>query len=414
MLANRNLVAKSLLFFLIAFLGQTSAQDYLPTPDFGRGALEEAAPEMETLLQLEWDDGKLKLRRDWEERLKAKRKEDGIDEGEKEEMVEKLVEQGLPADEAEKMAEQLLERDINPFDRRRNLRNLGGRNNSALDKAFFAIASKNGSRSSGSSGSNERRQLRFSSQSLAGETNLNSENIQFKFTELDGNQRDFVLTDNGEGKLKFEFTFDELYLRFLQKEEGRTQLICIVNDKAYTYAGDSFSDFEKRNPQVAEELLFPLLDRFGIKKPIRATDPDVLSNAIARLQNLAGANSEELERLLEELGSKNYQTRIEASEALSEGYDQWSARIKEYSTNPELSVEARFRLKEIIDSQVESEASAMITNERLLESPEFLVTALEFADAQQKTLVVKQLEKVTGESHGTNVEAWKDWLETNK
>lgn len=396
-MSSNNLVAALFLILSISLTGPTSAQDNTPQLDFGSGALEEAAPEVEKLLQLAWDGDNLTLKRDWDQRLNKGNKKPA---DELKEMIKELVQKGVPEVHAAQLAEH-------------TIAGVGGKK-SEVEKAFFAVGSKFGLRSSGSSGGGNRRKIHFSNESLSGTANLSPDRVRFEFAETHGQQRSFELTENEQGKLKIEFQFDEQLLRFLQIKDGKTQLICITSEKTVAYVGDSFSDFAKRNPLATEQLLLPLLDRLGIKKPIDQTDPDVLSVAIHRLQSQAATDPEKLERLLKDLDSDNYQARTKASEELSGGYEEWSARIKEYSTNTKLSLEARFRLKEIIEKNSSSPIGTLINDQNLLESPEFLIAALEFADDQKKTLVVKQLEKVTKQSFGTDIEAWKTWVKKNK
>ena len=412
MSTNYTRVVAFLLLLSIALHGQTTAQEAMPKADFGNGAFDEVAPEMQALLQLTWDGDNLTIKQDWAERLKKKR-DVVVDEEERTKMIDEFVKRGLPEEQAVKMAEQLLTRGINPFGRNDRFRlGMTGRNESqvAVDKAFFKISEVLGSRSTSRSGG----RISFVNAAMAGEANTKADDLRFNFRELGGDQRTFELSENSKGIFKFEFSFGELFVRFLQSKHGATQLIWIAGDKVNVYTGDSFSDFVKRNPQAVEKLLLPLMNRLGIEKPISRRAPEVLSAAIRRLQSQAASGTEVLKGLFKDLDADNYQARNEASEKLTAGYDQWSAKIKEYSTNKELSVDARFRLKEIIEENSTDNVADFIKEQALLESPDFLVVALEFANDQQKTHVVKQLEKVTKQSHGTDVQAWKDWLKANE
>ena len=127
--------------------------------------------------------------------------------------------------------------------------------------------------SGGSSGDGLSKRLSFSGQSLSGRAIIAKDDLEFEFTEIQGKERSFEIRDNGKGRFKFQFSFDNLFIRLLQTENGKTQLIWITDDRVEVFAGDSFSDFTKRNPEVVDEMLFPLFKRLGIKTPVDAPDP---------------------------------------------------------------------------------------------------------------------------------------------
>ena len=361
---------------------------------------------MEKLLELKWNGDNLAIRRDWDERLKKKAK--GADDGnELDEKIKELIDRGLPKVHAEKLAERMLEAE--------HQITRGGQKKSQVEKAFYAVQAKaGGAASRGSSSSGKQRQLRFSNRSISGAAVFANEDISFQFTEIQGDERSFKISDDGDGKVKFEFSFNDLFVRLVQFKTGKTQLIWIADDQADVYIGDSFEDFVKRNSQAAEQLLFPLFKRLGIKTPLSKTGPRILAAAIKRLQQMQEPDDEKLAQLIKDLDSDNYQVREDASQALSDGYEEWSAQIKEYLKDTKLSLEARVRLKDIIQESSENESTIFINDLGLLESPEFLVNALEFADETQKASVAKQLQKVTGQAHGTDLKAWKNWLQKNK
>lgn len=260
MSANR-FVAAILLYVSFALAGQAAAQDSMPKPSFGDGVFEQVAPKIEKLLRLKLTDDNLVLSTDWEDRLKQEKKNKVVDERQRAEMIKEFVARGLPKLEAEEISEKLLKHDINPFDRRLHFR--AGKQ-PAVQKAFLAVASNLGSRSS----SRSNNKSTFSTSQLSGESIATADNSQFKFVEAQGDERSFEMSSN-EGKLKFEFSFDQLFVRFSQTKRGKTKLTWIAGDKVDVYLGDSFSDFAKRNPEPTEKLLLPLFKRLGIAVPTK-------------------------------------------------------------------------------------------------------------------------------------------------
>ena len=397
----KNRIVIFFLCFSLVLVGYSQAQEKsMPKPEFGDGALEEVSAEMEKLLELKWNGDNLALRRDWNERLKQEKAGDKDEGDELNDEIKKLIERGIPEQHAEQLAKVKLRQGMMQKSR------------PGVEKAFMAIPTRGGSTSSGGSG--DRRSLRFSSRELSGAAVVTNDNLRFEFTENNGDERNFKISDNGEGQIKFEFSFDNLFIRLVQSDTGKTQLIYIDNDQADVYVGDTFFEFMKLNPRVSEELLFPLLKRLGVKTPLGRKDPRILAAAIIRLERMNAPNNKNVAELIKDLDSDSYQVRQAASKDLNKGYEQWSVTIKKHAEDTKLSLEARVRLKEIVDEKGENEIANLINGMRLLDSPDFLVSVLESANDTQKASVVKQLEKVTDQTHGTDLQAWKKWLQENK
>ena len=236
-------------------------------PNFGDGALEEVSAEMAKLLQLKWNGKNLALDRDWDKDSEKKKKSEDQDDDDVNDAVEEMINRGLPVRQADRLAEKLAKN--GPFLRARMGFKLAPK---GLQKAFSTIAWKAGSNSSGASGSGDERRIRFGGQTLSGHAVITSDDLKFEFTEAT-KERSFEIAESRKGRFRFEFSYDDLFIRLLQSKTGKTQLIWITGDKAEVFVGDSFSNFRKRNPQVVDELLFPLFERLGIALPLSAPDP---------------------------------------------------------------------------------------------------------------------------------------------
>ena len=404
--ANRVLLFASCLCLALFSCDKATAQEKTGSPDFGDGTLEKVADKMERLLELEWNGEGIALKRDWDK--KKKKKADGNDKDQElKEAVEALIEQGVPEAQAKKMAKQM-----NAHGRFGGMRFHQQR--PGVEKAFFAIPSQFGGMSRGSSGSGERRRLSFSTSDLSGIAMLANDDVRFAFEENGSSERSFELRDTGDGKVQFTFAYDQFFLRFLQTQKGATQLIWVNKDQVKVYTGDTFADFIQKNPAPTKQLLFPLLDRLGVKMPLDKMDPRLLSAVIARLERMHANEDEKVKQLVKDLDSDSFKTRKTASEELANGYQQWSDQIAKYASDSSLSPEGRTRLKEIIGSNDKSEIEQFMDDQNLLESTPYLVKLLEVADDKQKALVAEQLKQVTGEEFGEDLEAWTQWLLKNK
>lgn len=294
------------------------------------------------------------------------------------------------------------------------MRNFFGGGKTEPEATFLDIPNALGGRSSGSSGSGARRRVSFSDSELGGTAFLADEDVKFAFEEKNGDERVFEFRDNGEGGINFTFTFDQLFVRLRQSNKGKTQLIWIDNDKANVYVGDSFSNFIESNRAIAEQLLFPLFDRLGVKMPIEKVDTRVVAAVIEKLKMQNGDDAEQLKKLIADLDSDSYETRAGASEKLAAGYDRWQLEIKKYSEDASMSTEAKVRLKEIIADSRQSELDKLIADQNLLASPAYLISIVDIVKPNEKQLLFDRLEKVTGQKHGDDLAAWKSWLKADQ
>ena len=394
-------VRPAALFFICVattIVGNCFAQQkQIHEPEFGEGTLEEVAEEMGGLLRLEWKDKNIALKRDWDKRKKKVEKDEEL-----EDAIEKLIERGVD----ERRLKQLAARDLG---------NIFGEERPGVEEAFFAIQSKlgggGGSSRIGSGRPNSR--YSFTARGLSGSAYLGNFDTRFTFEESKALERKFEFRDNGIGRLYFTFSCDQLFIRFIQNEKGNTQLIWVEGDKVNAYVGRTFSDFVNDNPQAANKVLFPLLQQLGIRMPMDKTDPHVLKSALTRLE-MQSSDEEEVQQLIKDLGSGSYEKRKTASERLTEGFDRWSAQIEKSLQDESLTFETKARLKGIASENPKSETDILLTDQKLLESPEFLISLFDVATDDQKTFVAEQLKKVTGQNLGTDLDAWKKWLSTSE
>ncbi len=144
--------------------------------------------------------------------------------------------------------------------------------------------------------------------------------------------------------------------------------------------------------------------------PMDEMAPHVFKFALVRLEQIQNIDEEEVQQLINDLDSDSYKIRKTASEKLAEGFVRWSAQIEKYLKDESLTLEVKSRLNEIASERGKSEMDKLLADQKLLESPKFLIKTFDVANDEQKNLVADQLEKVTGQNHGTDLDAWKNWL----
>ena len=79
----------------------------------------------------------------------------------------------------------------------------------------------------------------------------------------------------------------------------------------------------------------------------------------------------------------------------------------------ELSVEARYRLKKIVDRKEATPgdrvAEYFVKANRLLEATGYLIDLLENADEESRSLLVRHLTQQTNQNFGDDFQKWKQW-----
>ena len=365
--------------------------------DFGNGKFEQVAPKTGKLLRLKWSGKTILLRRDWDKRLNQERQ--GLTESEN--LAQDLIDRGFPEDLAKRQANQQMKILKMQFANGPVPREKG------LSHYFFSIGGRG---SSGSSGAGARRNLRFSTSEMSGFAVLSDNDVRFSFEENKNSERGFRFRDNGEGKIQFEFSHDHLLVRFTQKAAGSVQLAIISDDSAHSYVADSFVELQRKHPAVVKKTLLKLWRQLGIQLPLSKNDPVVLRQAIQMIRANLETSDQDAMNTIADLDSESFKKRQTASVLLNSNYENWEGTIKSMYQNGAMSAESRTRLKAVIDQFESDEVLEFVRNQKLLESPDFLIQLLEESKVNDKKLLTKFLQKTTGESFGADVSKWKAWL----
>lgn len=359
-----------------------------PLPGWERGALQERQHEILRLVQLRWEDKGLQLDRGhWERAYQNKTPEQLQKEREA-----ALIKRGFPAKWAARRAASIA-------------------GQAKVRMLFEELHAACGSGSSSWSGGGEDFHGTFQGKSLAASLRLKAGAIVLRLEEQVGTRRSIQIEDDGQGSFRLNVTGERLTIVVNQSASGHLAIAHIQGEKSTAYSADSFIDFHREHRRYVGKELFPLLKHLGIGIPLTPQSPEVIHLVLARLVPLSERTRQRGVELLNELDADDFSTREKATEQLDEQYELFQDLIAERLEDSSLSTEARRRLSGIVGKhKTQAEMEAFIARMNLLKAPPYLIEILPEASGEQRSHLIAQLAKLTGEDFGDDHAAWQQWL----
>lgn len=179
---------------------------------------------------------------------------------------------------------------------------------------------------------------------------------------------------------------------------------------------DSASDYyvlSKTNPELHEKLS-AIFRHAGVDLPLGVDEPAVKRVALRMLGSLYSTDLTKLSVLIEQLDAAEFSVREEASKEIEALFPKFEGAVLKMLESNELSIEARNRLKIIVERTEEAQAGDRraedcVKANRLLESTGYLIDLFESADEQSRPLLVRHLTQTTNQNFGDDFEKWKQW-----
>jgi hypothetical protein len=288
----------------------------------------------------------------------------------------------------------------------------------SLATLFQGVTAKLGQRGmSGGSSGNSAHQT-FSSGSAQGGLYLSRNDVRIQITEQEKPGRSFSFRTTKDGAFSFVISGGLSFLVIDQVKDGRVRVVFEGSQGTKVLSGKSFRDIVMNNGKLLAEELQPIVEHYGIQLPMLPHELTIKKSVMSRLLSLDGLDVEKFERLCEQLGDKEFDTREKSTRELSENYDYFLPLINIKLGEEGVPVEVRMRLKRIIKSNSQSNQIAeVIRSFELLDSPQYLLSLIEDKkvganDKQAANEVVfKRLRKVTKKEFGNNVADWQKWLD---
>jgi hypothetical protein len=305
-----------------------------------------------------------------------------------------------------------------------------------LELAFREIQEQAGTRSSGSSSGGDNRSLRFEGSSLKGELELSRMArgragvfrlrgdlagawpvMRLMLREVAAPGRHLTVHDDGDGALSITLASDssDHWLRFRQRTNGSVLIQEIRGEELFAAQADSLMALVAKQPKHMEEKFMPLLKHVGFVPPLMPSDPRVQAAVLSMLRPSDAGDADEFTRLIAQLADPAFQTREQATRTLAARYERYKPLLVKAAADKSLAPEAQQRIKKLLQTADKSPTTGLdrlIEARGLIKDPEYLVLLLASAKVEdERALLVAHLEKLSGQKLGGDVAAWRKWLE---
>jgi hypothetical protein len=278
------------------------------------------------------------------------------------------------------------------------------------EAAFRRIQAASQANQSSGMTSNTTRSLSFDGAALSGKIEATGEVVTVRLSEKASPARTLEITDDPQGGFRLLLTADDGNIVLInQAASGAASLACVVGGKSAVASGKSFAEVFSQNREVFETIVMPAIEHVGVGLSLSANTPLVRARVVSLLMPLSEAEKAAAAKLLGDLASPDFATRETAREALSARLDRYEALIREHSQAEGVSKDVQFTLEQLLGAADAEPTRKLIAEMKLLEDAEFLISILEAIDADARKVVTAHLTKLTGESFGEDVEAWKKW-----
>ena len=384
---SRHAVVAFLFCLFVSIPDFLSAQP--STAPFEDGPLQDISEKMSELVRLKIVNRKLELRRDWGESARRGDRQDQIDKE-----VEKLKARGFDQNTAVRLAERI-QRTAD--------------SETPFSTAFFALTSNlSGSLQRTSSGSKRTMKFRNPNMSASAQLTIPENDVQMLFGERKEPNRQLVLAQSDDGMFVFKYSGDDFLVELRQEKNGRVQLVRMLEEKKETYQGLDFVGLRKQHPEIIDQWLLPLMEHSGVSIPVLAENEEIVDAVLAKLEAFS-QRADEFERLVKQLNAREYETRNMATEKIVANRSLWQGQIEKKLEQQQLPLETRVRLQSAMSlNHEESQVDQLIRDQDLLNSPEYLVSLLGVANANQSKLIVRRLKQITGLPFSTAAQ-WRAW-----
>ncbi len=319
-----------------------------------------------------------------------------------EEFTTSLVKGGVP----EKIAKRVALR------RARNVQ-------SVWELPFERLQFKVGAASAGSGSNSGRRYNRFTGHELAVtfEEYADGYHIFVHERQTPGRMIDVVSEGKGGFRLALLRTDASMAIVIDQSAEG-----CVVREiregKVLSLKAANFSEIYRAHHAYVDEVLVPVLEELGVSMPPMPLSKKVRAVVLSRLRgDVDEGERATVEKLVRQLDSQAYAERMAATEKLSTNYGRYAEVIAgvlaeiDAGRGPQLSPEALVRLRKIVEDNSQGDRTGRAVKAMdLLNDVDYLVDLLAVCKGDDRAVVVNRLSKLTGESYGDNVDAWRSWL----
>ncbi len=210
---------------------------------------------------------------------------------------------------------------------------------------------------------------------------------------------------------------DDFLFTFEQKANGTIHCKLLDGTEIVSIGAKDYESLVRENWQVINSSIAPVLRQCGVEPPLNRYTKVVWTQFLAMLRPTDGIVQQEFEAVVEQLDSTRFSDRETASQELKQQYEKWQALIQKAALDPQRSIECRSRLNKILEelsTEEQKQGQQVVSALALEKDVSYLVwLANRLQDepdwkADQQHLF-DQLERVTGQSYGSDVAQWNEY-----
>lgn len=289
------------------------------------------------------------------------------------------------------------------------------RGGSGLEARFQQLKAAAGAHAGTSSiSSGQGRHMSFQGMRLSAGLTVSGDSFRLRVQEEAAPWRMLQVHCDREGSLRIALLSadSDLVLMLTQDAAGAVKVLHLAGDEAVRGRGENFLSYYRENRRYVEDELFALLGHVGVATALGRNNPRVAAAVVAELRAPpAGDRRREAERLISQLDSGSYAQRQEATRKLSADYPRYFQYVEEALRGETGSEEMKARLKKIAaENRDRAKVQRLIASLDLLNDPHYLVELLERTKGKDRQLVVARLEQITKQKLGADAKAWRKHL----
>lgn len=238
----------------------------------------------------------------------------------------------------------------------------------------------------------------------------NSKTFEFRFYDF-AQEVSIELEINPGQSSAFTLITPDGFIDFKENLQ-QAKIAMLINGEPIVFHGENFAELVRDYPREFNRVIFPLWKQVGLSQPLSFAHPSVVS---AALEKIEAQKEDEMEVFgqLERLNSPNELERNDAEEQLSKRFYKWKDHIDSLRKDIDFDEDANYRLNRIDAVSPGTDVQDYV-NQFQLKNVDRLMLIWEYAPENAQQLIVGELESITGETFGNDIQAWKDGLAGSK
>lgn len=232
------------------------------------------------------------------------------------------------------------------------------------------------------------------------------------FSENDHLRRSLQCRWTADGQLLFSILSpsEPLYIELQVGPNKPISLVYLAGARGDILRSESFTEILQALDSDSRQIILSTIRKLGLPLPATPYEQAVMQAVRDRLAMVVSDDEmAEFRTFTQGFDDNSFEARETCSAQLKADFERWRPAIILALDDESFSLEARSRMREIFREKVsEEEREVMETavDSNLDSNPEYLAFLLSDTSAEEAGPVLNRLKLLTGEDHGSDVEAW--------